>query len=98
MYSRGDGVVQDYSQALKWYRKAAGQGLARAQYNLGWMYEKGQGVAQDDVQAYMWFNLAAAQRDEGAAEHRDKLAQSMTPDQVAEAQILAREWTEKHPK
>ena len=46
----------------------------------------------------MWFNLAAAQEYEDAAEHRDKVAESMTPDQVAEAQRLTREWTEKHSK
>ena len=62
------------------------------------MYKKGRGVAQDYAQAHIWFNLAAAQGDEIAAKLRDKLAKSMTPDQVAEAQRLASEWTEKHPK
>ena len=62
------------------------------------MYENGQGVPKGYSQAYMWFNLAAAQGDEIAAKLRDKLAKSMTPDQVAEAQRLASEWTEKHPK
>jgi TPR repeat protein len=77
---------------MKWYRLAADQGYAHAQYNLGIMYAKGQGVPQDYVKAHMWFNLSAAQGEQDAAEHRDKVAQRMTPAQIAEAQKLAREW------
>ena len=40
MYYNGQGVRQDYTQAVQWYRKAAEQGLADAQYNLGVAYEK----------------------------------------------------------
>ena len=35
MYDRGDGVDQDYQEALKWYRLAAKQGNAEAQRDLG---------------------------------------------------------------
>ena len=34
-------------QAAQWLRKAAEQGNAKAQYNLGEMYHIGQGVRQD---------------------------------------------------
>jgi TPR repeat protein len=50
-------------QAVEWFRKAADQGHARAQGNLGWMYERGRGVAQDDVQAVEWYCKAADQGD-----------------------------------
>ena len=33
MYDKGQGVRQDYAQAVQWYRKAAEQGDAQAQYN-----------------------------------------------------------------
>ena len=95
MYDNGRGVAQDYAEAMKWYRKAAELGDAQAQHNVGSMYDKGQGVAQDNVQAYMWLNLAAAQRDETARENRDIVAKRMTPEQIAEAQRLAREWKPK---
>ncbi|MFK8284951.1 hypothetical protein ACI75W_09130, partial [Capnocytophaga canis] len=39
MYYYGDGVPQDYYEAVKWYRKAAEQGNASGQNNLGLMYE-----------------------------------------------------------
>ena len=49
------------SRPCKWYRTAAGQGLARAEYNLGVMYDKGRGVPQDYLEAMKWFRKAAEQ-------------------------------------
>jgi TPR repeat protein len=62
-YNRGREYAekQDYVEAVKWYRKAADQGHASAQSNLGWMYAKGQGVAQDHVEADTWYRKAAEQ-------------------------------------
>src|SRR5215469_13333821 len=39
MYVLGHGVKQNYAAALSWYRKAADQGLASAQSDLGSMYD-----------------------------------------------------------
>ena len=61
MYENGQGVAKDYRQALLWYQKAANQGYAVAQQNLGLMYADGLGVAQDFKQARFWFEKAAAQ-------------------------------------
>ena len=47
MYFNGGGVPQDYSEAAAWYRQAAEQGHANAQFNLGWMYANGRGVPQE---------------------------------------------------
>jgi uncharacterized protein len=44
MYANGQGVPQDYAEAVSWFRKAADQGVAAGQYNLGVMYRDGQGV------------------------------------------------------
>jgi len=44
-----------------WYRKAAEQGLALAQNNLGSMYANGIGIAKDEVQAVAWYRKAAEQ-------------------------------------
>ena len=46
---------------MHWYRKAAAQGQADAQYNLGGMYAKGEGVPQDHAQAMDWYRKAAEQ-------------------------------------
>ena len=54
-------MAQDYKEAVKWYRLAADQGDASAQFNLGVMYDNGQGVAQDYKEAVKWYRLAADQ-------------------------------------
>jgi uncharacterized protein len=51
MYDDGHGVAQDYAQAVVWYRKAADQGAALAQFELGLMYRQGHGAPQDRVSA-----------------------------------------------
>jgi TPR repeat protein len=54
-------VKQDYAEAVRWYRKAAEQGHAEAQCNLGSMYHQGKGVKQDFAEAVRWFRKAAEQ-------------------------------------
>ena len=61
MYEKGRGVTQDFTQALSWYQKAADQGSALAQNNLGVMYAEGRGVIQDYSQALKWYRKAAEQ-------------------------------------
>ena len=60
-YYFGEGVLQDYTQAVYWWRKAAEQGHAAAQYYLGRAYCKGDGVSQDYTQAVYWWRKAAEQ-------------------------------------
>ncbi len=98
IYRKGKGVPQDYAESVGWYREAAEQGTGiinrHAQFVLGLMYWGGKGVAQDYVQAHMWLNLAAIhnQRLTIAQTMRDKVAEQLTPAEIAEAQRLAREW------
>jgi len=67
------GVPQDYAEAVKWYRKAAGQGHAEAQSCLGFCYAKGQGTPKDYTEAAKWFRKAAEQ---GQADDQCNLGQS----------------------
>ena len=50
-------------EAVKWFRKAAEQNYAEAQYILGVCYEQGEGVAKDQVEAVKWYRKAAEQND-----------------------------------
>jgi uncharacterized protein len=59
LYRDGQGVKQDFAEAMAWFRKAAERGYAQAQYNLGKMYLKGQGLAADREEAKKWFTRAA---------------------------------------
>ncbi len=56
-----EGVPQDYAKARAWYEKAAAQGVAEAQHNLGILYDNGWGVRQDYARARAWYEKAAAQ-------------------------------------
>lgn len=49
------------AKAFEWFTKAAGQGHAEAQFNLGLMYEQGYGVRQDYQKAVEWYTKAAHQ-------------------------------------
>ena len=85
-------------KAVEWWRKAAEQGHAKAQFRLGSCYAKGQGVSANDVEAYMWFDLVAqsdGKRRIAAKEECDRIGSKMTPEQIAEAQKLSREWKPK---
>jgi TPR repeat protein len=50
-------------EAAAWFRKAAEQGVARAQFHLGFCYECGEGVQRDKGQAAIWYRRAADQGD-----------------------------------
>ena len=94
LYREGaSGVAKDAARAVPWFQKAAKGGDPKSLYSLGYAYSQGQGVAQDFIEAHKWFNLAAAADVPNAAKARDILASTMTREQVAEAQRLAREWS-----
>ena len=86
MFESGQGVPQDFNEAIRWYRLAAGQKLIKAQeklnlllkkaaepqinLSLGMMFESGQGVPQDFNEAIRWYRLAA---DQGLIKAQKKL-------------------------
>jgi TPR repeat protein len=94
-YHNGRGVPEDDAEAVKWYRRAADKGDNIAQYNVGFMYQNSPGVPRDIVLAYMWLHLAATRGHLGAAQDRDRLAESMTPAQIEKEQQLAQNWKPK---
>ena len=85
-------------EAVKWYRKAADQGHAQAQFMLGFMYRKGRGVVKDEVEAYKWLLLAGAQGSEDAKKDYAIVERTLTAAERAEGQRLAREWNPKSLK
>jgi TPR repeat protein len=90
------GLKQDYAEAANWYRKSAEQGNVYAQASLGILYHSGKGLPHDDVQSEMWFVISSGHAPpndrDTIIEMRDSVAAHLTPQQLAEAQRLAREW------
>ena len=61
MYKHGRGIAHNNAKAVDWYRKAAEQGHAGAQNQIGLLYAEGRGVPRDDEVAFQWFRRAAEQ-------------------------------------
>ena len=56
-----DNVHQNQKEAFSWFLKAANQGLAAAQSQVGSCYNDGRGVEKNPYTAVMWFEKAAQQ-------------------------------------
>lgn len=85
-----------YRQAVFWFQKASIAGHAQAQKQLGRLYLAGLGVEPNLVRAYLWLHLASFV-DEEASIDRDRLASSMTREQISHAQALAAEYRKGEP-
>ena len=86
----GEVVTKDDAEAVRWYRLAAEQGYAAAQYNLRVKYAQGRGVVKDSVLAYMWLDIAGANGDESARKGQDILERDLTRAEMSHANELAR--------
>ncbi|KAK3842083.1 MAG: hypothetical protein J3R72DRAFT_523841 [Linnemannia gamsii] len=61
-YKNGtDGLLQMYDKAMKWLLRAAAQGHAGAECEIGRMFETGRGVEEDHFTAAAWYRRAAHQ-------------------------------------
>ncbi len=86
--------IENPSQRRKWLCLAANQGHADAQFTLGVSKELGfEPYERDHAGAYMWYSLAMAQGNDWAAENRARVANKMTPEQVAQSERLVEKWT-----
>jgi uncharacterized protein len=74
-YYRGQGVKQDYAQALRLYMQAAKMGDPEAQYIAGGMYFKGQGTTTDFQHAFMLL-YEAAKNGKSTSESQNLLAKA----------------------
>ena len=93
-YDNGlQGLPADAVQAVRWYRAAAEQGLAEAQFNLAHCLATGHGTARDYVTARTWMRRAALQ---GVADAQFLLGvmldQGMGGDKDAD---IARDWLQQ---
>ncbi len=66
LYEQGQGVAQDFPEAIQWLEKAAALGDSRAQFELGMAHQRGIGVDRDLHAAAGWFHKAAEQGDNTA--------------------------------
>ena len=78
------------SKAAELLKASAQQGYVPGQSAFGYLLSRGEGVQPDPVEAWKWCELAAAGGDKSAGTIMGILHQTMTPEQIAEAQRRAR--------
>lgn len=83
-------IETDPAAAVGFLRPAAEAGDVEAQFQMGLLLTKGDGLEQDYVQAHAWLNIAATGGHAEAAKKRGVIGDLMTPEQLAEAQRVAR--------
>jgi hypothetical protein len=89
IYAKGQGVSRDAIQSLMWFGRAAQQGDAGAQYNLGNSCHRAslgqvpEDASESRIEAYKWYRLAAAQGYKGSVMAYSTLTINMTRADVA---------------
>ena len=94
LYYHGQGVTQDYVQALDWFHRAAEQKNASAQYNLGNSYLRGQGVPQNYAESYFWLDLAASGLK--GSEQTYAITSHLTSAELSLARERVNKWVDDH--
>lgn len=87
-----EGVPQDLAAARGWLERTAALGNPVGLFALGQFHAEGLGVERDLVAAHVWFNLAAAYGHPQGAEARGQIEALLTPEQIRDAQKMARDW------
>ncbi|MCQ2380638.1 MAG: hypothetical protein MJ025_06945 [Victivallaceae bacterium] len=67
------GIFNNAKDAASYFAKAAGQGHAESQYELGVCYRDGKGVEKDVNESRKWFSLAAKQKNQDAVTALEKM-------------------------
>ncbi len=90
MYRAGSGAPKNDTEAARWLRLAADQGLAIAQYDLGWKYYTNDSeMPRDNAEAYVayiWTSLAIASGCVRAITIRDYIGSRLSSADLAAAQ------------
>ena len=86
MYYQGEGVPKNYTEAMKWYKKAAEQEHAIAQLNIGLIYDKGHiGIPKNNIKAYIWYSFASEHGIEEAKSNFTSIESLMTTSEIERA-------------
>ncbi len=87
LYERGK------PETWPWLCRAANNGYPLAQFILGHHYELGKNpFPKDPIEAYTWYTLAQTNGRSYAGVYKDRVVETMTDTQIAEAEILFLEW------
>jgi TPR repeat protein len=88
LYGKGQGLLQDYRESIKWFKLAADQGNAEAQFYIGMAYINGVTYKKNYSIAYMWLSVSALRNTRLAKDNLPKFIKMMTQDQINEGEKL----------
>jgi hypothetical protein len=100
IYARGQGVNSDTAASVQWMQKAANGGDAGAQFFLGVHFHRASlsrtapDVGDHRIESFKWFQLASQQDYPESVEFRNRVTQSMSWEEVAEANRRADRFAE----
>jgi TPR repeat protein len=95
-YATGDGVKQDFREAMSWFRQSAEQGNVRAQGKMAALFWAGRGTPRDYSKAYFWALVAQSGGDKDAGIFVASSAPHLSHAQVAAEQEQANKWLQAH--
>ena len=95
-YDTGEGIKQDYHEALQLFIRAADHGSVRAQARVASWFWAGRGAPQDYSKAYYWALLAQAGGDESGGAIVQQTAPYLSPAQIAAEHKEAENWLHSH--
>ena len=96
-YRFGEGTDRNITKAIDLYERAAEGGNGSAQYILGTLYDFGSEVEPDRIAAFKWYTIA--ERNYASFKFRKSdLSEKLTPEQITEAERMARDWLAAHPQ
>jgi GAF domain-containing protein/PilZ domain-containing protein/Sel1 repeat-containing protein len=95
-YAFGEGVRQNYAEAVRWFFRAAEQGHVISQATLGAYYMAGRGVSVDISKAYFWAYLARAGGDPGSKLRVEMLSSQIPRSELLVLQQQANDWFQQH--
>jgi len=95
-YGTGEGVKQNYTEAMSWFRQSADQGEIRAQAKLAMWYWAGRGAQKDCSKSYYWGLLAQASGDQSVRPMVMDCAATLSDAQRAAEHREADKWLHAH--
>jgi len=96
MHQNGWGVPMSDKEAAGWFGRAAELGHTDAQIALGRICAASYGDFFDPVTAYKWFAIAVKLNDMDAVNKLADVAKELSPEQIAQADVLVSEWLQAH--
>ncbi|MEY4089750.1 MAG: hypothetical protein RJB55_2021, partial [Verrucomicrobiota bacterium] len=86
-----EGLAKDTAQAANWFRRAADQGFADAQFMLGIKLARGEGLPRDTVESAAWLQVATWNGHAEAARRLSLSREAFMPATEAAVQKRAKE-------